>query len=298
MKSECKDRKLIVNADDFGLTAGVNAAVTECARFGILRSATIMANGPAFDDALKCAAQLEDFGVGIHFVLTGLRPLSDSAAIPELAGADGSLPAGPSELLKIVLSRRDAIRELKRELLVQAEKVFDSGITPTHFDTHKHVHIIPPVLSTVVEIARRFSVKWVRNPFEGPGAFGFLFDVEKGKRGKFLKQYCKALTVRSAYPLFRSCIRRAGMNCPEYFHGVSSTGFLNDRMIVRLSRMLKPGIHELMTHPGYLDAELERQKTRLLYSREMERQILVSDHLKKQFERNDITLSHFGEVNQ
>lgn len=297
MKSSGKERKLIVNADDFGLTPGVNAAISECAQNGLLRSATLMANGPAFEDALGVVGHLENFGVGIHFVLTGLRPLNGSGSIPALTGDDGLLPSGPSELLKTILLRRDAIRELKRELLTQAERVFDSGVTPTHFDTHKHIHMIPSVLSALLEIAERYRVRRIRNPFEGPGALGFLFDVEKGKKVKFLKQYCKALTVRSAYPLFRSCLRRAGMMCPEHFHGVSSTGFLNEKMMIRLSRTLKPGIHELMTHPGYLDAELERQKTRLLSSREKERQILVSQNVKKLFEANDITLSHFGEVN-
>lgn len=298
MKSHREDKILIVNADDFGLTSGVNAAVSECARSGMLRSATLMANGAAFDDAVKCAGRLENFGVGIHFVLTGLKPLTDSAAIPELVGDDGSLPAGPSQLLKIILLRRDAIRDVRRELLAQAEKVFDYGITPTHFDTHKHVHVIPAVFSTLTEIAQRFSVRWIRNPFEGPGALRFLFDVEKGKKKRFLKQYCKALTVRSMHPLFRSCMARGGMGCPEHFHGVSSTGFLNEKMMIRLSRMIRPGIHELMTHPGCLDADLKRQKTRLLYSREMERQILVSDRVRKQFEGDGITFSHFGEVNK
>jgi chitin disaccharide deacetylase len=290
-------RRLIINADDFGLTPGVNSAVSECAEYGVLRSATIMANGPAFDDAVKTGKSLAKLGIGIHFVLTGLKPLSAPEKLPQLVGRNAVLPSSPWELLKIVLTRKWVREEIKRELFVQTEKVFDSGITPTHFDTHKHVHIIPAVLEVMVEIAKRFSIKWIRNPFDTPGAWRFLFDVEGGRRGEFLKQYASALCSRSARPSFTLGINRAGIRTPDFFHGVSTTGMMNESVVKRISGILKPGINELMTHPGRLDADLEQQKTRLLRSREVEKDLLLSETMKRLLEKNGIVLSHFGEVN-
>jgi chitin disaccharide deacetylase len=290
-------QKLIINADDFGLTGGVNSAIAECAKRGVLRSATIMANGPAFEDAVRTGKSLETFGIGIHFVLTGLRPLMPPEAIPEIAGLSGRLPSGPWELLKVVLARKGAREDIKKELLAQAERVFDSGITPTHFDTHKHVHMIPTVLDVLLEIAKRFSVKWIRNPFDSLGAWKFFFDLKGNRRGEFLKQYGNVVFSRSALPSFMLRVRGTGVRTPQSFHGVSVTGIMNEHILARIAGDLKPGVNELMTHPGKLDADLVQQKTRLLRSREVERDLLSSEAVKRAFDDNGIVLSHFGEVN-
>lgn len=295
-KNTLQYRHLIVNADDFGLSRGVNAAVAECARAGFLRSATIMANGPAFDDAVKTARELPGFGVGIHFVLTGLRPLSGPEHIPGLAGGDGSLPSGPGGLLQAFLAGKGVREQIGRELRAQAEKVFDSGIVPTHFDTHKHVHIIPAVLDALVGIARRYGVRWIRNPFESGAAWRFLFDVEKSKRIVFAKQYAASIVSGAGRPCFRHRLRRSGIASPDFFHGVCATGLMNERLLLRMADAVRPGINELMTHPGRLDEDLARQKTRLLGSRETERRLLCSEHARNHFEKKGIVCSHFGEV--
>jgi chitin disaccharide deacetylase len=290
-------RKLIINADDFGLTTGVNSAISECAERGVLRSATIMANGPAFDDAVRTAKNTADLGVGIHFVLTGLKPLSSPETLPELAGRTGIFPSSPWELLKTVFTKKRVREEIKKELLVQTEKVFDSGITPTHFDTHKHVHIIPAVLDVLLEIANRFSVNWIRNPFDSPGAWRFLFDIEKNRRGEFLKQYGNVLCSRVSRHSFMSRVRGSAVRTPQSFHGVSVTGIMNEKVLARMAENLEPGINELMTHPGILDTDLAQQKTRLLRSREVEKDLLLSETVKRAFDNNGIVLSNFGEVN-
>lgn len=287
-------KRLIINADDFGLTRGINAAIAECAALGTMRSATIMANAPAFDDAVRTAKSSHNLGVGIHFVLTGLKPLAED--VSEIA-PEGVLPSSPLELLAITLTHRQARRRIQKELLAQAEKVFDSGITPTHFDSHKHVHIIPAVHNIMIDIARRFSVKWIRNPFEKMSAVRFLGDMHAGKRTAFLKQYIAGLVTNPAYRGFRSRVAQAGLATPDYFHGVAATGLWTADMLRRICRTLKPGVNELMTHPGHVDADLERQKTRLLLSRDQERELLASAGVKELCEANGIVISHFGEVN-
>ena len=291
-------RQLIINADDVGMTSGINRAVSECANAGMLRSATLIANGDAFEDAVKTFKEREGFGIGIHFVLTGFKPLLPAEKLSGLIGPDGFLPSGPGELLKKTARGRIVRDAIRRELFAQAERVFDSGITPTHFDSHKHVHIIPAVLDVIIEIAKRFSVKWMREPFEAQGAWAFLPDLEKGQRAKFMKQFAISCASNVARPIFRSRIRQAGIQTPAGLYGISPTGFINEKMIRRLCRMLRPGLSELMTHPGIVDKDLIGRKSRLLYSRAREREIFVSPEMKELFEEHKIVLSHFGELKQ
>ncbi len=108
-------------------------------------------------------------------------------------------------------------------------------------------------------------------------------------------------TVRAsilARPIFRSRIRKAGIQTPAGLYGISPTGFISEKIIRRVCRMLKPGLGGLMTHPGIVDADLVRRKTRLLDSRAKEKELLVSAETKELFEEQEIILSHFGEVNQ
>jgi predicted glycoside hydrolase/deacetylase ChbG (UPF0249 family) len=263
----------------------------------MVRSTTLIANGEAFEGAVKIAGERENLGTGIHFALTGFKPLSPPQKLPGLVGPDGTMPSGPFELLKEIAGGKITRDVIRRELLAQAEKVFDSGIIPTHFDSHKHVHIIPAVLESVIEIARRFSVKWIRMPFEARGAWRFWFDIEKGKRAVFLKQFAVARASTAARPVFIHMIRRAGLRTPARFYGISPTGLFSEKIIRRICGMMAPGLNELMTHPGIVDDALVRRKSRLLDSRRKERDFLVSPEVKKILEKNAVTLTHFGEVN-
>ncbi len=289
-------RRLIINADDLGLTRGINLAVSECADAGMLRSATLMPNGPAFDDAVKMLGRREGFGTGIHFVLTGSKPVAPAEKLHGLLGPGGLLPSGPVGLLKKIEAHKSLRHAVRQELFAQAEKVFDSGISPTHFDSHKHVHIIPAVLDVMVEIADRFSVKWVREPFEPNGSWRFLLDLQKGLGAKGVKQLARAWASLLARPLFRSRVRRAGIKTPAGVYGISFTGLMNEHILRRLCGMLKPGVSELMTHPGIVDDELLGLKSRLIDSRAREKDLLVSTEIKGFFEENNIRFSHFGEV--
>jgi len=289
-------RQLIINADDFGMTRGINLAVSECADFGMLRSATLIANGDAFDDAVKVVKERQGFGTGIHFVLTGFKPLLPPEKLFGFVDADGLMPSGPYELLWKFAVRKTLPDAIRKELFAQAERVFDAGITPTHFDSHKHVHIIPAVLDILIEIAERFSVRWMRDPFEAAGAWSFLSDLERGRGAEFVKQFVKSRATMAARPIFRRRLHEAGIQTPAASYGISATGLMNEKIIERVCRMLKPGLSELMTHPGIVDADLVRRKSRLLDSRAREKDLLLSTRVRALFRECEITLSHFGEV--
>ena len=146
-------RLLIVNADDFGFTRGVNAGIVEAHKNGILTAATLMANGDAFDDAVRLARETPSLDVGCHLVLIGGKSL--------VTGFD--LPASPAALVRAVIAGRVPIYE---ELSAQVRKIAAAGIAPTHLDTHKHTHLLPPVLNAVARISAETGIRWVRSPFD------------------------------------------------------------------------------------------------------------------------------------
>ena len=136
----------------------MNEGIVESHRRGVLTAATLMANGEAFEDAVRLAKETPELDVGCHLVLIGGRSL-----LPPY----NPLPATAPRLLA-ALARRE-IRPYE-ELAAQARRILDAGLRPTHLDTHKHTHLAPPVLDAVARIAEEFGIRWVRRPFDFPGS--------------------------------------------------------------------------------------------------------------------------------
>src|SRR5579863_2150715 len=138
---------LIVNADDFGLTSGVNRAILELHQRGVLTSATLMACAAATVEAIEMAKATPTLGVGCHVVLVDGEPALGSAQLPTLARAgDGSFRPGLGKFVVDLLSGRIAAAEIEAEAQAQIARVQACGLTLTHVDTHKHTHMFPAVL--------------------------------------------------------------------------------------------------------------------------------------------------------
>ena len=149
-------RSLIVNADDFGFTRGVNAGIIEAHRNGILTATTLMANGPAFDDAVGLARGNPSLDVGCHLVLVGGCSLLDS---------NRPFPATVRHLVVAIAAR---LLDIYAELRAQVDRIVKAGLNPSHLDTHKHTHLLPPVRDAVARLARETGIRWVRRPFDLP----------------------------------------------------------------------------------------------------------------------------------
>ncbi|HSX59229.1 MAG TPA: ChbG/HpnK family deacetylase [Tahibacter sp.] len=143
-------RRLIVNADDFGITAGVNAAVIDAFRAGCLSSATLLVNGAAAREAADLARAHPRLGIGLHFNLTLGAPSAPADAVPSLLGADGRFPSR-DEIAKRALRGRLVRSELHTELKAQLAAFVALGLAPTHLDSHQHVHAFPPVFDTLAQ---------------------------------------------------------------------------------------------------------------------------------------------------
>ena len=163
-------RRLIINADDFGLTAGVNRAIVEAHERGVVSSATLMANGQAFDEAVKLAGSRPRLGVGCHIVLVDGTPLvRDAATRTLLDGGSAGAPRfreGIARFAALALLGRLAPDEIEAEATAQIRKLQSAGIAVTHLDSHKHTHMFPQVFRPLLRAAKACGVTAIRNPFE------------------------------------------------------------------------------------------------------------------------------------
>jgi predicted glycoside hydrolase/deacetylase ChbG (UPF0249 family) len=260
-------RKLVVNADDFGFTPDVNRGIVAAHRQGILTATTLMANGDAFDDAVRLARALPSLDVGCHLVLIGGASLLDARA---------PLPATPAQLLRALAARR--IRPYD-ELAAQVRRILAAGLQPTHLDTHKHTHLAPPVLDAVARIASEFAIPWVRRPFDLPVTANVPWIQRAAGRGLTL--------VRRR---FERVLAKHGCRSTDHFAGFQLTGRFRTPELVRLIRGLPEGVTEFMCHPGYCGADLLNAPTRLKESRERELEALIAPETRLAIEECGVEL--------
>ena len=286
-------KEAILNADDFGLTRGVNEGIIRAHREGILTSATLMANGAAFEDAAERARATPSLGVGCHLVLVGGKPVAPPEKISSLVDAEGRLPRTLSNLvtrLSLGLIRQTHI---ERELAAQVEKVRAAGIEPTHFDSHKHSHAHPRVMEAVGKLARESGVGRLRNPTERIHDF---WVTARGVTDSFPSKLLMCAAARSVAPLFRAVCRKYSLRAPERFVGVGLTGYTTSAKLRQMFDMLTEGTAEIMLHPGYRDADLERTGSRLQQARQNEMEALLDPELKRAVAERGIRLISFREL--
>ena len=286
-------RILIINGDDLGYTRGVNRAIGDCATVGILRSSTLMANGAAFDHAVALVKNHENLDVGVHLVLTKLPAVSRRAKIEGLVDERGCLPGTPGELMIGVLGGRIRQEAIRQELSSQITKILDYGLQPTHLDSHKHIHVIPQVLEVVVELAHKFAIPWIRNPFDEIPFLRVAPLVGPGTTATFCTQYLKGHLIRGYRTSFDSRIRKSGLFTPDHFFGIALTGIWTEAAMIELIRALPSCVSEWMFHPGICDEDLERSATRLREQREVEKALLMSPKVQEYLLKQSTTLSSF-----
>jgi chitin disaccharide deacetylase len=286
-------KTLIVNADDFGLTPGVNEGILRAFREGILTSTTIMANGPAFDDAVARTRDCPEIDVGCHLVLVGGKSVAPPAEIPSLAKRDGDLPKTLFELTCRLWSGLVQEADIEREFRAQVERVIAAGITPSHLDTHKHTHAHPSVMNALFRVAKEFKILRVRMPFER-GAMRGTSSSPSG--GGSITQRMLASAAGMAAPAFRRGLREYNLRSPQHFFGVALTGHLKSAALKHLIETLPEGTSEIVCHPGVCDAELERSETRLKKQREVELEALTDPAILGAVREQQVHLAPYREL--
>ena len=268
--------RLIVNADDFGLTPGINRAVVELHQAGVLTSTTMMATGGAFADAATLARKNPGLGVGCHLVFVDGMPISHPESIPSLLGADGKcFRPSVHDFAQAVLRNTINPAELALETAAQIQKMQRAGIDVTHIDSHKHTHQLPAIAKTVLHIARRCGVRAVRYPFEPAWA-------EEITRGATpLARRLQLKVLHHFEQGFRTHIDASDETTTCGTLGIAATGAMDQNCLRELlNAMLQQKdegqIYELCCHPGYVDIALGAESTRLRESREAEYRALLA----------------------
>lgn len=282
-------RRLIVNADDFGLTGGVNRAIVEAHTQGIVTSATLMASGAAFQDAVQVAPP--SLSIGCHVLLVdGQSSLNsrDVASLTHTAG--GEFERDISRFAVRALTGRIAAGEVEAEATAQIRKLQSAGVRVSHLDTHKHTHIFPQVLRPLLRAAQACGVRAIRNPY---GKVGWSMIVS---HPHLWKRYWQTRVLGAFAEKFRRTVNQAGMVTPDGSLGVVLTGALDERILHLVLESVPEGTWELVCHPGYNDADLDRVRTRLRESRETELRLLTSAEARRILDGSRVPLISYNEL--
>jgi hopanoid biosynthesis associated protein HpnK len=262
---------LIVNADDFGYTSGVNRAIVEAHSHGVVTSSTLMANGPAFAEATLLARTVPKLSVGCHVVLTDGVPVLAAAQLPSLT-TNSHFRDGMMTFAARSIAGRMNTDEIILETSAQIHKLQSAGIVVSHIDTHKHTHLFPGVLRPLLRAAAACGVRAVRNPF-GPRLP--LQSSHLLAHPGLWTRYAEVRVLGSFAGRFREAVDREGFSTPDGTLGIVVTGALDETVFDAIARSIPEGTWEFVCHPGYNDADLQAGKTRLRESRETELRVLT-----------------------
>ena len=299
-------RRLIVNADDFGFTAGVNRGIAEAHRRGVVTCSTLMANGLAFSDAVQLARTVPQLSVGCHVVLIDGQPVLDPKTIPSLvnpdAGPDADRSSGPGHFrdgivsfaLRALAGRLDS-REIEAEATAQIRKLQAAGIAVSHLDTHKHTHLFPRVLRPLLKAGAACGVRALRNPF---GPRRPLRSGQLLARPGVWTRYAEMRVLQGFAAGFRAAVEKAGFATPDGTLGVEVTGILDETLFRAIATSIPEGTWEFVCHPGYNDADLGSAKTRLRASRETELRALTLPEARETLSQAGIDLISYRDLHQ
>lgn len=285
-------RRLIVNADDLGFTSGVNRAIVKAHTEGVVTSATLMANGPAFCEGKKIAKQFPNLSIGCHVVLIDGEPVLPPAKIPSLTQSGRFRDNLKTFAARALTGQLDAT-EICAEATAQIRRVQAAGVCVSHFDAHKHTHVFPKVLRPLLMAAAECGVRAVRNPF-GP-RFPFPLN-ELVKRPNLWTRWAEMRVLGSFAGKFQKAARQEGFVTPDGTLGIEVTGTLNETLFVAIATSVPEGTWEFVCHPGYNDSDLQSARTRLRESREVELHALTLPRVRDILTRQSVELISYRDL--
>jgi len=281
-------KRVIINADDFGLSPSVNEGIILAHRQGILTSATLMANTPGFEQAVVMAGEAPRLGVGLHLNVVRGIPVSPPSAIPSLVTPEGRFPSRASVVMRRLFLGRMKTDEFEHELRAQVEKALKAGVRLSHFDSEKNLHALPPFFKLVLKLGQDYGIKKVRFVRE------YRLSAAPGQsvKGTFLSLLSAGMRRR---------LRKAGLVITDRFYGISYSGRMTAAALDRILSRQKEGSAEIMVHPGFVRQDLrDLEPTVGAYYinryREAELEALLDARLKETVRRCAIRLINFHEL--
>jgi chitin disaccharide deacetylase len=281
-----EDRKLIVTADDFGLSLPVNEAVEETHRQGILSAASLMVGAPAAEDAVERARRFPSLGVGLHLTLLDGRPTLPPEEVPDLVGPDGRFHTDPFRFGVALYFSPELQRQADAEIDAQFERFFATGLNMDHINGHRHFHLHPVVLRAIVRTAPRFGRPPVRVPLE---PFGPSFKANQnraiGRLASWLFYSAQTLQIR------RQLID-GGISSNDHVFGLYDSGAMVEDRLIRLLDHLPHGLSEVYCHPATRRWE-GPDNLPASYQPEKEFAALLSPAVRRKIDEHGLKLSSY-----
>lgn len=281
----------VINADDLGFSPGTNAGIENAHKQGILTSASMMATGPSFQEAVALCKRNPRLGVGVHLSLTLGTSVLPRKRIPDLVDEGNYLHSNSlALLLKTLLMPNRMRKQITEELDAQIEKIQDAGITLDHLDSQYHVHSMPLIFSVVCKLGKKHGVMVIRNPREPLWVLTKPMNMFKWF---VLQMYGAINELRGVKP-----------RITPKFYGILHTRAMKASTIKDIMRRHDEGVVEILTHPGVFDIEgvpFEYNRQGIIpflasRDRRMEMEMLMKKDLKAFIEKNGIHVMTFAKA--
>ena len=276
--------KLIVNADDLGLTERVNQGILRAHQTGIVTCASIMANGDGFEDAVARCKKLPSLDLGVHLTLVEERPCLEPDLIPTLVDSTGSLHRHAVTFVRKYFAGKIQLNEIRRELEAQLRKILDHGIRISHLNSHQHLHMLPKILGMTIELANEYDIAAIRVPREPMRSY-----MLRGAGA--LPRALQLMILNGFCFLGRSRIRLP----TDHVIGFHTAGNLDkSKLQIMLQSLPRDGICELMCHPGL--NEPDSRYSHWGYHWEDELSALVDPEIREYCRQKGICLVTYREL--
>jgi len=281
-------KKLIINADDLGLTPGVNRGILRAFQDGIVTSASLLVTGSAFEEAVALARQNPELDVGLHLTLVEERAVLGHEALPTLVDENGRLPRTNGEFLRRAFLGRIRWKEVEREMTAQIARFQKTGLRLSHLDSHQHLHMFPPVFQIVRRLTRGIDNVWVRNP-AGPWR-----KSPRVRMGRWMQRLCLNVTCLSARSLYGARLPQM----PDGMYGFEVSGCLTRSALEQIFRKIPDGLYELICHPGEDDADTRTRYSHWGYRWAEELEALTAPETRVVLNEQGIALTSFTRAQQ
>lgn len=284
--------RLVVNADDFGLSRAISDGILMAHRQGIVTSTSLLGNCVDLATARDALRLQPALGVGVHVALVEGEPLSPPGTVASLLGPDGKLLARGQDFVTAWLKGRILAGDVEREIDAQVGRIRDAGVEIDHLDTHHHLGFLPVVGHALEQVARRHGIAGIRSAVERP-TLAWVTEPRRGLEASMLTGLAW-LTRR----------RMGALRHGPQSWGYVESGRLDEVRILEIIGRLGPGAHELICHPGNDeaggDSPPDRQngapEPRARYERGLEVQALTSPKVRRAIEQRGITLCRWGDL--
>lgn len=274
---------LIINADDFGFSQGVNAAIIKAHEEGILTSTSLMVSGDAAQEAIALSRNYPNLAVGLHLVLVCGKSVLPPSQVPHLVDSQGNFSNNPTQAGLTYQFNQATRAELRLEISAQLEKFRNSGLNLAHVDGHLHLHVHPVILNILTDFAPEFQIKFIRLPSE--------------ELSKNLKIDQRNLFTKIIWSIVFGQLRRYGegllkahnIKFADRVYGLLQTGDMSEKYLLDLIPQIEAELVEIYSHPALVNTDIN-------HGGEVELAALLSQQVRELLTVRGVELSNYSRL--